>query len=123
MQETQQPVNPDATEAAATRLADLLSAMATQIGEPSPIEAPPDAPLDEPAATPAPAAPKRKRSNGHGGARADSGRKPKARGKQASPVYAHLTPTEKRDVQARARKAKVSVSGYIRKRLGFKAVT
>ena len=95
------------------------------------------APAAPPAAsTPAPApaatqqaaepAPTRKTKRGrgkptHGGWRPDSGRKPlpdQAR-KQAAPAYVHLTPGEKADVEAKAGKAKLSISAYIREKLGY----
>lgn len=56
---------------------------------------------------------------GHGGAREGSGRKAKRKPKQVAPAYVHLTAKEKRDLEAKAKKAKLSVSAYIAKRLGF----
>jgi len=57
----------------------------------------------------------------HGGYRPGSGskRRPVQKKKQSKPAYVHLTPKEKREVEAKAYKADLSISAYIRKRLGF----
>lgn len=58
-----------------------------------------------------------------GGYREGSGRKalPK-REKLGKPAYVSLNPAEKREVKRRAKAAGMSISSYIRKRLGYSPV-
>jgi hypothetical protein len=62
---------------------------------------------------------RRKPSSGHGGARANAGVKPIGPSPRTAAAYIALTAREKRELEQKARKAGLSVSSYIRKRLGF----
>lgn len=73
------------------------------------------APAPEPTQEPTPDAPRK-----FGGAQPGSGRKPKKpREKLGQAAQVKLRIREKHDLEARADKAGLSVSGYIRKRLGL----